>query len=421
MGYQLFARRRPPAPTVPSGPPRAGHCARPLTPLQPEDDLGKVVHRLQQQSGGLPVVADGWLVGWVTEPLVAEYLDAPDATGNGQVADVMAPVSVAVDAHVPMADLPAIFREHDRLVLPVVLSDGRYLGCLTWADAMAAQMGRPTPPRLGGMATPLGVYLYSALASGGASNLGLVLTGVVMASLLWVAQMSAVLGTAALYHATRLPLFLGLYQLLNDTPVAATPLVGLGLLVIEIGVLMGVFLVLLRIAPGMAGIHAAEHQTVNAIEAGEPLTLEAVGRMSRVHPRCGTNLWGLMSLTYLGILALSVVLSTREGRGQIATVGLLAFWWVLFVVATWQRVGGWFQQHFTTRPPTPAQLVSGLRAGAEVLARHQAAQALGITPSRFQRVWRIGLAQVALGLVLSSFLLGYLAQPLDDWCRSLVK
>jgi uncharacterized protein YqhQ len=35
--------------------------------------------------------------------------------------------------------------------------------------------------------------------------------------------------------------------------------------------------------------HGAEHMTVNAYEAGAPLTVEGVRRFSVIHPRCGTN------------------------------------------------------------------------------------------------------------------------------------
>lgn len=35
--------------------------------------------------------------------------------------------------------------------------------------------------------------------------------------------------------------------------------------------------------------HGAEHKAINALEAGDPLTVEAVLKASRLHPRCGTS------------------------------------------------------------------------------------------------------------------------------------
>jgi uncharacterized protein YqhQ len=47
--------------------------------------------------------------------------------------------------------------------------------------------------------------------------------------------------------------------------------------------------------------HGAEHKTINAYEAGEPLTPERVGRYSVAHPRCGTAF-----LLYVVVLSIFV-------------------------------------------------------------------------------------------------------------------
>ena len=54
-----------------------------------------------------------------------------------------------------------------------------------------AILSRPEPPRLGGMATPLGVYLHDGILGGGAGFWGLYLTGVTMSGLLLLAQAGA--------------------------------------------------------------------------------------------------------------------------------------------------------------------------------------------------------------------------------------
>lgn len=51
--------------------------------------------------------------------------------------------------------------------------------------------------------------------------------------------------------------------------------------------------------------HGSEHKTIAAYEAGLPLTVENVRRMSRFHPRCGTSFLFLVML--ISILAFAVV------------------------------------------------------------------------------------------------------------------
>jgi uncharacterized protein YqhQ len=51
--------------------------------------------------------------------------------------------------------------------------------------------------------------------------------------------------------------------------------------------------------------HGAEHQTIHALEAGEPLRPEYVSKHPTAHPRCGTEF--LVVVTLLSILAFSLV------------------------------------------------------------------------------------------------------------------
>ncbi len=51
--------------------------------------------------------------------------------------------------------------------------------------------------------------------------------------------------------------------------------------------------------------HGAEHMTIHALEAGDPLTTEAVRRYPTAHPRCGTEF--LVVLIILSIVAFSLV------------------------------------------------------------------------------------------------------------------
>jgi uncharacterized protein YqhQ len=51
--------------------------------------------------------------------------------------------------------------------------------------------------------------------------------------------------------------------------------------------------------------HGAEHMTIHALEAGDPLTTEAVRRYPTAHPRCGTEF--LVIVIALSIVAFSLV------------------------------------------------------------------------------------------------------------------
>jgi len=51
--------------------------------------------------------------------------------------------------------------------------------------------------------------------------------------------------------------------------------------------------------------HGAEHKTIHALEAGDPLTVEAIDKYPTAHPRCGTEF--LVVLIALSIFAFSIV------------------------------------------------------------------------------------------------------------------
>ena len=85
--------------------------------------------------------------------------------------------------------IPANFSLHnalltlDRYDLPAmpVYDDARqYLGMVSRADLLAGVHQSVRPPLVGGMATPLGVWLTDGRYSGGAPNIGLFLTGLIL-------------------------------------------------------------------------------------------------------------------------------------------------------------------------------------------------------------------------------------------------
>ena len=61
--------------------------------------------------------------------------------------------------------------------------------------------------------------------------------------------------------------------------------------------------------------HGAEHMSIHAYEAGEPLSVGSVGRYRPEHPRCGTNFLMI-------VIVLAIVVFTFVGRPD---------WWILIV------------------------------------------------------------------------------------------
>src|SRR5690606_35007100 len=118
-----------------------------------------------------------------------------------------------------------------------------------------------------------------------------------------------------------------------------------------------VFLAGLRFAP-LAGIHAAEHKVVHAIERGEELIPSVVKRMPRVHPRCGTNL-AVGAMVFLGIMS-------WEAIGEVELRLLAA---LLVTVIVWRPLGTLMQYYVTTREPNEKQIAMGIRSGKALLEK----------------------------------------------------
>src|SRR6476661_9446660 len=76
---------------------------------------------------------------------------------------------------------------------------------------------------------------------------------------------------------------------------------------IRVAIFLG-YLVVISRAPDISRVfqyHGAEHMTIHALEAGDPLTVEAVRRYPTAHQRCGTEF--LVVVILLSILAFSLV------------------------------------------------------------------------------------------------------------------
>lgn len=295
----------------------------------------------------------------------------------------------AIDPEMRVADALALLRQSPGGVVPVVMPDtGDVVGLLS--RPLGQTQEAPPVPRLGGMATPLGVYLTDGVSSGGAGFWGLFLSGLLLGTLGLCAQ--AV--TLGLLHGLARDAGLAGAGVTALSPHWGAWLTQLGGWLAPGALSMLLIFTFLRLTP-LAGTHAAEHQVVHCLERGAPLMPECVRRMPRVHPRCGTNLVvGFALFHVMFVAAFAAAQAENYATLDCVTLGLVAAAPVTLLF--WRRLGGWVQRWLATRPATDAQINSAIFAARQVLGR----RAKRAGPVRFRlgrRVWAMGLAQVMLG------------------------
>lgn len=143
--------------------------------------------------------------------------------------------------------------------------------------------------------------------------------------------------------------------------------------------------------------HGAEHKTIRCYEAGLPLTVENVRKMTRLHPRCGTSF--LLVVMLLSILVFSVASSALLAAvpalaGIHGTFGyrlLMIVYKLLLlplVVAIAYEINRWVGRHdnwfsriltapgmwfqnFTTNEPDDSMIEVGIAAVEAVLPRNE--------------------------------------------------
>ncbi len=385
-------------------PPRVQTLARRVKAVSPDTPFATVCELLRASPYQLLAVVDapgeasalltGPLLGVVSAKSIADQLlDAPYEERewlrkHGVARDVCVPVAGG-DCAVPTdtaREVSLLFDRTGRDAAPVLESRDQplYLGMVARADLLR-DLHRPfVPPQIGGMATPLGVYLTTGNVSGGVGNLALATTGFLTFSLHMAGFALVTAARLALdRHVPEVARFAAslprpLAEMLDET------LVPLGM--------TALFLTLLRQTP-LAGYHAAEHQVVHAIERGEPLLPEAVRRMPRVHPRCSTNLVAGLLLFYLTGTAFAGSLGAEVSY----LIGaFIAFLW-------WKPVGAFLQQYATTRPASDKEIDSGIRAARSLFDALDAPISATVTKplspvrTKFRRIWQAGFLQIFAG------------------------
>lgn len=368
--------------------PLGGLLERP-EPLSPDDVATVAAARLRElRLPALPVAQDGRLVGLLSERALLVALAGQPGFGPHTRCSELVGRITTVPLTTPLEDVLWTLRRDDIELLTVVDLEGRYAGVLS-RNRLAEGLENAIRPRaVGGMATPLGVHLTSIDHRGGAGDLALALSGVVVGLLYLASHLAVALAVGLASHD---PMRAAMSELsgglagLRAVPAPAS---------LNAVLLVLAFLVMLRMSP-LTGYHSGEHQAVHAVERGLPLTLDNVSAMPRAHLRCGTN---LIVLLYL-LTALGFVL---EG----GTLGLLLLVPLVPALVHWRRIGMLVQQVFTTKPAAEHQLRSGIAAAEALLERYRA------QPSRraawYVRIWNRGLLQVAAGMFATVWLAGKL-------------
>lgn len=349
--------------------------------MAPDDTLRRAASLLRASDGSNTIVIDGTqIVGIITEKSIAAALAQaadPEAALDTPVRALMDPGILYINSGATAHEAAGVFAACDLDALPVINNYGGYLGVLYRGDLVGYMTRGMKMPSVAGMATPIGVYLTTGSISGGAGSFGLFLSGV-MLGLLVVVGRAISIGIMDLLGLV--PIHLGwIYRILPGVNWFEAR--DLAMMIVH----LAVFRMLLRLSP-LAGYHAAEHMTVHAIEAGEVLTPDAVRKMPRVHPRCGTNI-----LT--GIVLFLLVTSYVKDQGSLMLAALVS-------VFFWRSIGGWMQQYVTTSPPSASQLASGIAAGNQLIDRFH--QRPNHQEYGFARIWKMGLLQNAAGLMLIS-------------------
>jgi uncharacterized protein YqhQ len=145
--------------------------------------------------------------------------------------------------------------------------------------------------------------------------------------------------------------------------------------------------------------HGAEHKTIRCYEAGLPLTVENVRRMTRLHPRCGTSFLLIVmvisiivfSIASSGLLALIPALAAIQGTFLYRLL-MIAFKLALLpvVVGITYEINRWagkhdngftriltapgmWMQNFTTNEPDDSMIEVAIKAVEAVLPEEEGA------------------------------------------------
>jgi uncharacterized protein YqhQ len=155
---------------------------------------------------------------------------------------------------------------------------------------------------------------------------------------------------------------------------------------LRLGLIAGYVWLVGQTEPGkrLFAYHGAEHKTVNAYEAGAPLTPESVRQFPLEHPRCGTAF--LLTVTVIGTLLHALMgrppfwLRLASRVLLLPLIAGLAYEFIKFASANMDNPAvraivapSLMLQRLTTREPDTAMIEVAIQAMERVLAGEQAA------------------------------------------------
>jgi CBS domain-containing protein len=359
---------------------------RPVPPLSPNSSIRRAVDLLRGAgSASLAIVdARGTYVGAVRSSALAAAATEPSFDLNGPVSSLMeVGVQPARVTGGPGDGAAVLAATAETSSVVVVDASDRYVGIAYLADQLAPADLAHRPIGAGGMATPRGVYLTTGSARGGSGNWAIYSTGLLLGAALGISHGLVGLGAWAAERATAWPWFS--LWLSVEAPRSSE----VQWLLVQFAV-APIFLLLLRALP-LAGYHGAEHKVINAMDQGEPLELDVVRRMSRVHVRCGTNLIAGLGIFVVVTQALSAIRPPGLADADGALIGG-ALAWLLY-----KRVGPLLQRWFTTREPSDHQLRAAISAANDLMRAGYLAPAA--PPTQLRRLWCMGAPQTMAGVV----------------------
>ncbi|HEX9438366.1 MAG TPA: DUF1385 domain-containing protein, partial [Roseiflexaceae bacterium] len=160
---------------------------------------------------------------------------------------------------------------------------------------------------------------------------------------------------------------------------------------IQLGIFVGYIVAISRLeeVKRLFGYHGAEHKTINAYEAGAPLTVERVREFTLIHPRCGTSFLLVVLLinfvvSFLLVRDLPLWARVLSHIPVIPLIAAMSYELLRLSAAQYHRA--WVRvlvapslafQKLTTREPDDAMIATAIAALLPVLA------ADGVAPSEY--------------------------------------
>lgn len=152
--------------------------------------------------------------------------------------------------------------------------------------------------------------------------------------------------------------------------------------VLRLGVLVGYMALIARVPDirRVFGYHGAEHMTINAYEAGDPIDVEHVRRRSLTHVRCGTGFLLIVVLISIFVFALlgrpPLVWRIASRILLVPFIAAIGYEVIRFGAAyygnrlvRWALSPGIALQRLTTRTPDDGMIEVAIAAFKRVLAR----------------------------------------------------